>query len=190
MARKGCSEAAAYPPNWSESPPLPTHNLPPQPSQLSSINSFHARQQPEILHIPPWSYLKFISNKWSIKGNVCTVTYTSPSWGDLNHNYLLVLIMRLHLGILWELPKWNHRVTHSTGVNIIYRPQTCSNQVQIWLWPARYLDYKHGGRVQCADIIGDVTCLQTSERPGSDECWLAVKHFMAMVARGVGHSGS
>lgn len=40
---------------------------------LTSINSFHAGQQPGILHIPPPSYLKFISNNCSIKGNVCNL---------------------------------------------------------------------------------------------------------------------
>lgn len=170
MARKGCSEAAAYPPNWSGSPPTPS--LPPQPSQLSSINSFHAGQQPEILHIPQWSYSKFTSNKWSIKGNVCTVTNLHiaimrrpqlPARVYNEHN-----LRRLYLGILWALPKRNLRVTHSIGVNISHRPQTRSDQVQIWRWPARHLDYKHGGRVQCDDITGDVTYLKTAESPGSD----------------------
>lgn len=50
-----------------EKQPPPTH----PPSQLSSINSFHAGQQPGILHIPQPSYLKFISNNCSLKGNVC-----------------------------------------------------------------------------------------------------------------------
>ena len=48
-------------------PPTPT------PSLLSSINSFHSGQQPGILHIPRPSYLKFISNNCSIKGNVCNI---------------------------------------------------------------------------------------------------------------------
>lgn len=43
------------------------------PPLLTSINSFHAGQQPGILHIPPPSYLKFISNNCSIKGNVCNL---------------------------------------------------------------------------------------------------------------------
>lgn len=70
MARTGLSGAEAYPPplNWEETP-----TYCPPPSQLSSINSFHTGQQPGILHIPPASYLKFISNNCSIKGNVCNL---------------------------------------------------------------------------------------------------------------------
>lgn len=106
-------------------PPQPP---PHQPSQLSSINSFHAGRWPEILHIPQWSYLKFISNKWSIKGNVCSVTATSLSWGDADHNRPLLLIMDTAQGgcaleFFWALRKWNTRATHSTGV-IIHRPQS------------------------------------------------------------------
>lgn len=75
---------------------------------------------------------------------------------------------RSHFGI--SLPKWNLRVTRSTGVYIVQRPQARCDQVQIWCRPARHSDYKHGGRVQWDDIIGHVTCLKTAEGPGSDEC--------------------
>lgn len=78
MARKGRSAAAAAaaayppppppPPDWGETPPS---SCTPNHSPLSSINSLHTGQQPWILHIPPVSYLKFISNNCSIKGNVC-----------------------------------------------------------------------------------------------------------------------
>lgn len=127
MARKGRSRAAAYPPNWSETPHPPPRHLPPptyhpQLSRLSSINSFHAGQQPEILHIPPPSYLKFISNKWSIKGNVCTVTATAPSWGDSDHNHPLVSIMNTTLGghTLEFFELYLNRI--SECVYIIHRP--------------------------------------------------------------------
>lgn len=30
--------------------------------------------------------------------------------------------------------------------------------------------------MQCDDIIGHVTCLQTAESPVSDDCWLAIHH--------------
>lgn len=77
MARKGRSAAtaAAATPPLSSTPRLrrdPRHPAwTPIPSSLSSINSLHTGQQPWILHIPPVSYLKFISNNCSIKGNVC-----------------------------------------------------------------------------------------------------------------------
>lgn len=105
MARKGRSGAAAYPPNWGETPTDPL-----QPSQLSSINSFHAGLQPEILRIPQPSYLKFISNNCSIKGNVCTVTYTPVIVCQgaglpihVAHGYRLLKLL-LCLWILWASP--------------------------------------------------------------------------------------
>lgn len=78
MARKDRSAAtaaaaAAYCPHplHPQIEERPPSSCTPNPSSLSSINSLHTGQQPWILHIPPASYLKFISNNCSIKGNVC-----------------------------------------------------------------------------------------------------------------------
>lgn len=66
---RSTAAAAAYPPP----PPIEERHPPSTLPSLTSINSFHAGQQPGILHIPPPSYLKFISNNCSIKGNVCNL---------------------------------------------------------------------------------------------------------------------
>lgn len=108
MARKGCSGAAAYPPNW-EDPPPPPPTLSP-PSQLSSINSVHTGRQPGILHIPQPSYLKFISNNCSIKGNVCNL-----------HTAVIIGLragLYIHVDNGWSL-NWVYMDTASMPLNYV-----------------------------------------------------------------------